>query len=93
MVTAIILIQTRHGHANQVAEALAGFPQVAEVYSVGGTYDVIAIVRVRHNEDVAQMVTERMVNVSGIERTETLIAFKAYSRHDLENVFSLGLED
>jgi DNA-binding Lrp family transcriptional regulator len=93
MVTAIVLIRTRHGQANEVAEALAGFPEIAEVYSVGGTYDVIAIVRVRHNEAIAQMVTERMVHVAGIERTETLIAFKTHSRHDLEAVFSLGLDD
>jgi DNA-binding Lrp family transcriptional regulator len=92
MVTAIVLIQTRHGRTKDVAEALAAFPEISEVYSVGGSYDVVALVRVKHNEDIADMVTERMVKVDGIERTETMIAFKTYSRHDLENVFSLGLE-
>jgi len=91
MVTAIVLIQTRHGHASEVAQALASFPEIAEVYSVGGSYDVIAIVRVKTNEEIATMVTERMVTVTGIERTETLIAFKTHSRHDLESVFSIGL--
>jgi DNA-binding Lrp family transcriptional regulator len=92
MVTAIVLIQTRHGRTKDVAEALAAFPEISEVYSVGGSYDVVALVRVKQNEDIADMVTERMVKVEGIERTETMIAFKTYSRHDLENVFSLGLE-
>lgn len=93
MVTAIVLIQTRHGRTKDVAEALAAFPEISEVYSVGGSYDVVALVRVKQNEDIADMVTERMAKVDGIERTETMIAFKTYSRHDLENVFSLGLED
>lgn len=92
MVTAIVLIQTRYGRTKDVAEALAAFPEISEVYSVGGSYDVVALVRVKQNEDIADMVTERMVKVDGIERTETMIAFKTYSRHDLENVFSLGLE-
>lgn len=91
MVTAIVLIQTAHGATNIVAEALADFPEVSEVYSVGGSYDVVALVRVKNNEDIANMVTERMVKIEGIDRTETLIAFKTYSRHDLESVFSIGL--
>jgi DNA-binding Lrp family transcriptional regulator len=92
MVTAIVLIQTQHGQTNFVAEALAEFPEISEVYSVGGSFDVIALVRVKRNEDIATMVTERMAKVSGIARTETLIAFKSFSRHDLERVFSLGLD-
>lgn len=92
MVTAIVLIQAKHGQTNEIAEALAEFPEISEVYSVGGSFDVIALVRVKSNEDIATMVTERMAKVSGIERTETLIAFKSYSRHDLERVFSLGLD-
>ena len=92
MVTAIVLIETQHGHTNDVAEALAAFPEISEVYSVGGSYDIVALVRVKRNEDIATMVTERMVQVAGIARTETMIAFKTYSRHDLESVFSLGLE-
>lgn len=92
MVTAIVLIQARHGQTKAIAEALAAFPEISEVYSVGGSYDVVAVVRVKRNEDIADMVTERMVEVAGIERTETMIAFKTYSRHDLESVFSLGIE-
>ena len=92
MVTAIVLIQTEHGKTNAVAESLADFPEISEVYSVGGSYDVIALVRVKRNEDIATMVTERMSGLSGIARTETLIAFKSFSRHDLERVFSVGLD-
>ena len=71
---------------------LAGFSETSEVYSVGGSYDVVALVRVNSNEDIANMVTERMAKTEGIDRTETLIAFKTYSRHDLESVFSIGLD-
>lgn len=92
MVNAIVLIQTRHGKINDVAGSLAEIPQISEVYSVGGSCDVIAIIRVRDNEDIADLVTQKMAGIDGIERTETMIAFKAYSRHDLEAVFSIGLE-
>ncbi len=91
MVTAIILIQTRYERTSEVAKALAEFPEISEVYSVGGSYDIVALVRVKRNEDIADMVTERMVTIDGIDRTETLIAFRTYSRHDLESVFSIGL--
>jgi len=92
MVTAIVLIKTQHGKINDVAEALAAIEEISEVYSVGGSYDVIAILRVHSNEDIAKLVTTQMVDIGGIEHTETMIAFKAYSRHDLEAVFSLGME-
>ena len=93
MVNAIVLIKTEHGKINEVAETLAGIDKISEVYSVGGSYDVIALVRVRTNEDIAELVTQELVSVSGIADTETLIAFKAYSRHDLEAVFSIGFGD
>ncbi len=93
MVNAIVLIQTKHGKINNVAEQLADIPEISEVYSVGGSFDVIAIVRVRDNEDIADLVTQKMVQMDGIERTETMIAFKAYSRHDLEGLFSIGMEN
>ena len=91
MVNAIVLINTTHGKINDVAERLADIPEISEVYSVGGSCDVVAIIRVRTNEDIADLVTQKMVNIDGIEHTETMIAFKAYSRHDLEAVFSIGL--
>ncbi len=92
MVTAIVLIKTTHGHINSVAEALVEMDGVAEVYSVGGRYDLVAIIRVRSNEALADLVTNTMLKQPNIESTETLIAFKAFSQHDLERMFSLGAE-
>jgi DNA-binding Lrp family transcriptional regulator len=92
MVTAIVLIKTSHGHIGDVAERLTALPEVSEVYSVGGSYDLVAIIRTRDNEGIARLVTEKMVKLPGIDRTETMIAFKAYSRHDLESIFSAGME-
>ena len=93
MVNAIVLIKTQYGHNNKVAEALVDLPEISEVYSVGGSYDLIAILRVNNNDDIATLVTDRMVHVNGIESTETMVSFKTYSKHDLENVFSIGMED
>ncbi|MDQ3249008.1 MAG: Lrp/AsnC ligand binding domain-containing protein [Chloroflexota bacterium] len=92
MVTAIILINTQHGRINEVAEQIAGLQGVSEVYSVGGRIDLVAMIRVKTNEQMADLVTNQMLKVSGIEKSETLIAFRAFSRHDLEGMFSLGLE-
>jgi DNA-binding Lrp family transcriptional regulator len=93
MVTAIVLISARRDKINETAEKLAELAGVSEVYSVAGPYDLVAIVRVRENEELAQLVTDEMLKLGGIERTTTLIAFKAYSRHDLERMFSIGLEE
>jgi DNA-binding Lrp family transcriptional regulator len=90
MVTAVILINTERQRVNEVAEALAGVKGVSEVYSVAGRYDLIAILRVKTNEDMANLVTREIVGIGGIERTETILAFKAYSRHDLAAMFSIG---
>ena len=91
MVTAIVLINTHHGRINEVAEALAELAEFSEVYSVGGSYDIGGILRVDTNEAIADMVTNRMIRIEGIEHTETMIAFKTYSRHDLEEIFSIGM--
>jgi DNA-binding Lrp family transcriptional regulator len=93
MINAVVLIRTAHGKINDVAETLVEFPEISEVYSVGGSFDVISIVRVRTNEDIAELVTKKLTKVEGIEHTETMIAFKAYSRHDLEAVFAIGFKD
>ena len=66
--------------------------EISEVYSVSGKYDLIAIVRVKTNEDLSLLVTGKLRNVEGIVSTETMLAFQAYSRHDLESMFSLGLD-
>ncbi|HRO91237.1 MAG TPA: Lrp/AsnC ligand binding domain-containing protein [Promineifilum sp.] len=92
MVNSVVLLRVGRGLVNEVAQQLADINGVAEVYSVGGRYDLVAILRVRDNDALAALVTERMLKVDGITDTETLIAFRAFSRHDLEAMFSLGLE-
>lgn len=92
MVTSIVLLKVERGKVNGVAEKLAEMSGISEVYSVGGRFDLVAIIRVKSNEDLADMVTKQMATLEGIESTETLIAFRAYSRHDLEAMFAVGFE-
>ena len=92
MVTAITVLNVERGKINEVAEQLVEIDGVSEVYSVGGRYDLIAIIRVKHNEDLANVVTEHIRKIDGIQKTETMLAFRAYSRHDLEEMFSIGME-
>jgi DNA-binding Lrp family transcriptional regulator len=92
MVSAIVLLKVNRGKINEVAQKLAELEGISEVFSVGGRYDLVAVVRVRNNDELAQLVTERMHLVEGISDTETLIAFRAYSQHDLAAMFSIGLE-
>ena len=92
MVTAIILMNVKRDQINEVAVNLAELSGISEVYSVGGRYDLVAVIRVRDNDELAQLVTETIRSYEAIVSTETLIAFRAYSRHDLEQMFSLGLE-
>ncbi|MFZ5774013.1 MAG: Lrp/AsnC family transcriptional regulator [Thermodesulfobacteriota bacterium] len=91
MITAIILLKTERTKINQVAEQLAEMEGISEVYSVSGKYDLIAIVRVAANDDLAGLVTNRLLRIEGITKSETMLAFKAYSRHDLETMFSIGM--
>jgi len=91
MVTAIILINAERERIAAVGEQLADLPEITEVYSVAGQFDLVAMVRVKENEDLAALVTQKMPAIDGIASTQTLIAFRAYSRHDLESLFSVGL--
>ena len=93
MVTAIVLINCQRDVINETAEQLAELPGISEVYSVAGAYDLVAVIRVRENEQLADLVTNEMLKLDGIEETMTLIAFKAYSKHDLERLFSIGFEE
>ena len=90
MVTSIILMNVERPLVNQVAEQLADRAGISEVYSVAGAYDLVAIVRVAHNDDLATLVTEHLTQIEGIIHTETMLAFRAYSRHDLEEMFAIG---
>jgi len=92
MVTAIILLNVERDRINTTAEALADCEQISEVFSVSGSFDLVAIARVTNNDALAQLVTEQMLTLDGITHSETMLAFRAYSRHDLESMFSLGVE-
>ncbi|MDT4892642.1 MAG: hypothetical protein QOE97_1677 [Pseudonocardiales bacterium] len=76
----------------EVAETIAGVDGVSEVYSVAGDVDLIAVVRVREFEQIAEVIAGRLSKVPGVVHTDTHIAFRSYSRHDLESTFSIGLE-
>ncbi len=89
MVTFIILINVEKNRITAVAEELADMAEITEVYSVTGIYDLVAIVRTRTNDDVAELVTNRIGTVDGIEKTDTMLAFKTFSKHDLESMFSI----
>jgi DNA-binding Lrp family transcriptional regulator len=93
MITAIVLIQTERGRTQTAAEALLEVPGVAEVYSVAGEYDLVAIVRVRQYEQMAEVVPQRIAQVAGLVRTHTLMAFQYFSRHDLERMWGIGLDE
>lgn len=93
MVSAIILMNVRRGKINEVGERLAETKGITEVFSVGGRYDLVALVRVPRNEDLAELVTSKLALEADIERTESLIAYEVFSRHDLEAMFSIGMEE
>ncbi len=93
MITAIVMIDAEVGRIPQVAEQVAGLEGVSEVYSVTGNADLIAIVRVHEHDQLAGVIADRLNKVDGITGTQTHIAFRTYSRHDLEAAFSLGLDD
>ena len=92
MVTAFVLINSEPAHTAELAEQLADLPTVAEVYSVAGEYDLVAVVRVRHHDDLADVVTHEIARLSGVARTRTLIAFRAYSSRDLDAMWAIGTE-
>lgn len=92
MVTSIILMNVERSKINEVAAALAEMKGISEVYSVSGTYDLVAIARVENNEKLSDLVTNQMLKLTSIQRTETMLAFQSYSRHDLETMFSIGLD-
>lgn len=93
MLTAIVLIDTDAARIPEVATAIADVPGVSEVYSVTGEVDLIALVRVREHEALADVIADGVSKVEGVLRTQTYIAFRAYSKHDLEQAFDLGIED
>jgi DNA-binding Lrp family transcriptional regulator len=92
VITAFVLIVARRGRIPDLAQALLELPEVAEVYSVAGDYDLVAILRVKEYDSMAEVVPGHLQRLEGVERTMTLMAFQCYSRHDLERLFSIGME-
>ncbi|MBA3581866.1 MAG: Lrp/AsnC ligand binding domain-containing protein [Gammaproteobacteria bacterium] len=93
MVSAVVLIKAEPQMINEVAEKLAALDGCSEVFSVAGRYDLVAIARVTRNDELADLISVRMAKVGGIVSLETLIAFKMYSRDELESAFSVGMEE
>ena len=92
MITAIVMIDAATDSIGEVAEAVAALSGVSEVYSVAGDVDLVALVRVHEFDDIAAVVAGRINKVPGVLDTDTHVAFRAYSRHDLEAAFSIGFE-
>jgi DNA-binding Lrp family transcriptional regulator len=92
VITAIVLIKTSVDQIPEIAESIAALEGVSEVYSVTGTYDLVAMVRVREHEQLADVIPGKLNKVAGVRETETHIAFRTYSQHDLEAAFAIGLE-
>jgi len=93
VVTAIVLIKADVAGIPETAEAIAQIPAVTEVYSVTGEFDLVAMVRVRGHEELGDVIPGTLNKVSGVTHTETHIAFRTYSRHDLEAAFALGYSE
>lgn len=90
MVTAFILLNIERERIAAASQEILAIPGIAEVYSVAGPYDVVAIARVKENDQLATLVTEHLIAIKGIVKSTTLIAFRQFSRFDLERMFSIG---
>ena len=93
MVHALVLVQCEIDEIPEAAQAIAELDGVTEVYSVAGEFDLVAIVRVSEHDELAKVIPQGIARVEGVERTETLIAFQVYSKHDLERLFAIGFEE
>ena len=88
MITAVVLVTAERGALPKLGEDLAAIPGVSEVYSVTGEFDFIAMVRAKEHDDLAEIVTGKIAQTKGVAKTHTHVAFRAYSKHDLETLFS-----
>jgi DNA-binding Lrp family transcriptional regulator len=89
MVSAIVMLDVEREKINEVAETLVDIDGVSEVFSIAGAHDLAVIVRVKDNDGLADVITGKMLKLEGITKSETHIAFRVYSKHDLERMFSL----
>jgi DNA-binding Lrp family transcriptional regulator len=92
-VHAVVLVQCEIDEISETAQAIADIHGVTEVYSVAGEFDLVAIVRVADHDSLATVIPGGIAKVDGIVRTETLISFQVFSRHDLDRLFSIGFDD
>jgi DNA-binding Lrp family transcriptional regulator len=92
-VHAVVLIQCDVDGIPEAAQAIADIDGVSEVYSVAGEFDLVAVVRVAEHDDLAKVIPGGIAKIEGVDRTETLIAFQVYSKHDLERMFSIGFDE
>lgn len=92
MVNAFVLLRVEPARITALASELTEIPGIAEVYSVAGDVDLVCIIRVRRHEQLAEVVTEHMSRLEGIRETRTMIAYQAFSQHDLDAMFSIGNE-
>ena len=92
MVHAIVLVQCEIDEIPEAAQAIADIEGVSAVYSVAGEVDLVAIVNVPNHDDLARVIPGGLAKVDGVERTETLIAFEVFSKHDLDRLFSIGFD-
>ena len=90
MVTAIVLLKVRRNLVNDIAGELSSIEGISEVYSVSGQYDLVAMIRTVDNDAMADVVTRKMLQIEGINSSETMLSFRCYSQHDLEGMFSIG---
>jgi DNA-binding Lrp family transcriptional regulator len=90
MITAIVLINAERTAINKAGEQLASMDGITEVYSVSGRFDLVAIIRLSNNDELAELITEKIVKVEGITKTESMVAFKTLSKHDIASMFDLG---
>ncbi|RCG28284.1 Lrp/AsnC family transcriptional regulator [Sphaerisporangium album] len=93
MITAIVHIKAEVDRIPEVAETIAELDGVSEVYSITGDYDLVAMVRVPHYDEVAEVIPGRINKVAGVLATETHLAFRTYSKHDLDAAFSIGFTE
>ncbi len=92
MVTAIVTLKVDRQRVNDVALQLSELNGITEVYSVSGRYDLIALIRTKNTEMLSDIVTGSMLKIEGIVDSETLLAFRVHSKHDLDSMFSIGVE-
>ena len=90
MINAIILINAERTKINSVGEQLVNLAGITEVYSVSGRFDLVAIIKLPHNDDLAELITEKVTKVDGITKTESMVAFKTLTKQDVASMFELG---